>query len=88
MKCPIKLNFKYSSSFIYIFFEVIFLSIDYFLDKANSLLIKKKCWNENPGEEETFNEKIFFSLYHKIFLVFSIFLYIIHKYLSKSKKKK
>ena len=89
MVCPIKLSFKYSSSFFYIFFEIIFLSIDYFLDKANTILINKKCWNQNePNEIETFNEKIFFSLCHKIFLVFSIFLYFIHLCLSKSKKKK
>jgi len=81
MGCPIKFSFKYSSSFFYIFFEFIFLSIDYFLDKANSFLIKKKCWNEI--EKETFNEKVFFALYHKIFLIFSILLYFIHLYLSK-----
>ena len=87
MVCPIKLSFKYSSSFFYIFFEIIFLLMDYFLDKANSILIKKKCWHQNDDEKETFNEKIFFSLCHKIFLVFSIFLYFIHLCLSKSKKK-
>ena len=82
MKCPIYLNFKFSLSFFYIFGEFIFLSIDYFLDKANSLLIKKKCWEEI--DKENFFEKVFFSICHKIFLIFSIFLYLIYKLLSNS----
>ena len=86
MKCLFKINLNFSKNFNILFLEFIFLLLDYYLDKANSLIIPKKCWNQI--ETENFFEKVFFAICYKIFLVFSIALYLIYLQNSKNDNNK
>ena len=77
-----KLNIKSFQDYILVIMLFVFSLIDTCLDKSSTKFFKKSCWANI--ENETFSEKLFFSIIDKMSLSIGIIFYLINNKILKN----